>query len=98
MTDVRRVRGRFGHAICEIHVSPSCAIPYLLDERRNVLTWFPDSNANRVEFLPQAKATPLSLAIVYLETQVGPQNGRLIPASEPLAIESPRIPPATIRR
>lgn len=98
MTDEKCLRGRFGQAICEIHVSAARAIPYLLDERRNVLTWFPDNNANQVEFLAQAKTTPLSLAIVYLEQQVGPQQGRLMPATESLKIESPRIPPATIRR
>lgn len=73
------------------------AVPYLLDERRNVLTWFPDSHANRVEFRPQDKATALSQAIVYLETHVGQQNGRLSPVTESLVIQSPRIPPATIR-
>jgi hypothetical protein len=95
--DERSLRGRFGDAICEIHVSTMRAIPYLLDERRNVLMWFPDRHADRVEFRPQDKATALSLAIMYLETHVGPQNGRLTPVTESPVIQSPRIPPATIR-
>ena len=94
--DLKRLRGRFGNAICEIHASTTRAVPYLLDERRQVLTWFPDSEAHQVEFTTEAQVTALSRAMVYLETHVGPQHGRLTPAGDAVPIEAPRIPPATI--
>lgn len=93
---MKRLRGRFGDATCEIHASTTTAIPYLVDERRHVLTWFPDSNARQVEFRTEGQVTALSAAILYLEAHVGAQNSRLMPAADSLRIEAPRIPPATI--
>ena len=75
---------------CYIEVEPRpgpngptfVALPFVIDDEKQVLYWIPDDNGGRLEFHDETEAGALNSASTFLVGRYGHQTGPFRPAAE----------------
>src|ERR1051325_6923488 len=80
----------FEYTHCYIEVEPRpgpngptfVALPFVIDDEKQVLYWIPDDNGGRLEFHDETEAGALNSASTFLVGRYGHQTGPFRPAAE----------------